>query len=486
MITTSLLSPNSKISFEKNCLNSPINSPSFKEKFKAKYRYYIAILCGINMMLIFASRDYAPVFFNLKIFLDEGENNKVLSKIYCISNFFFPIFFGYVTDYIGYHMGLIALHFPLLIGNLFIMMSSLMDPFSMECAMVGRFLFSVGGDALQIILITVVVNYFKRSNQVSFGIGILMSIANLGYSLIKLTQVFEILDIQNNNNKINLFKPSLLGLIFSVFSLILSTFIIIFENYWVNLIKNAQNDINKVNIREINVFERSFLNEREMYPYSFWQSFKKMLTLRVLMVSMMNGMMWGSYYCMVNYNKYFFGVNSQNVLNMQFNQEVLAILLHGTIAFTTIVIVGRYIDRYKQRNFLMMLGCLLNSFSFILFSTAYDNININISNVNTTLLAFFLTMATGSLGLGMGFFSAAVNSSIPFIVKEKNLTIGYGMIFSITNFIQFLLISITPTIAQDQSFSYARNPFWILSCLSLVMAIILEFIERKNGKTAIK
>ena len=461
-----------KVSFEPPMFTS-------KAKFKSKYKFHIAIIAGINIMLIVTSRDLAPIFFNLHMFLNEKIENKELNQVYCITNFFFPLFFGYITDYIGYHMGLLALHFPIILGNLFMVMSTnpaieptIKHSFNMECALVGRILFSVGGESLQIILLTVVVNYFRRSKNLAQGIILCGAISEIGSAFVKLGIIFEIINIKGEQD-IQLFKPSLFCLILSIASLCLSSLIIIFENYWKKLIKDEEGQ------NEAIIDDDSFLNESVIYPYSFWQAFKRILNVKVILVSTMNGMMWGSFFCMINYNKYFFVVNVKNLLEFQLTQEVFCLCLHAFMSFTALLIVGRYINNTKQRNFLMMFGCLLNSFAYILFSNAYENYT---TNVNNNLLVFFYMLGTVSLGMGMGFFSSAIWLAVPFLVKEKNLTIGYGILLSITNIILFFLICMTPEIATHNNFLYGKNPFWLLSCISICLAIVLEFCERNEGK----
>ena len=452
---------------------------SFKDKFKFQYRFHISIIAGINIMFITASRDYAPFFFNIHMFINEKAENKTLNQVYCITNFFFPLFFGYITDYVGYHMGLIALHFPIIFGSFFMLMSTypaiestIIHSFNFECAIVGRILFSVGGESLQIILMTVVMNYFRKSKKFVHGIIICTAISEFGSALVKLGLTLQILQIQKEED-IKLFEPSMYSLIFSLMSLVCSGLIIIFENYWKKLIKQAEG------LHDVIKDDNSFLNERGIYPYSFWQAFKKILNLKVLLVALMNGMMWGSFFCMLNYNKRFFDINFKNILQFQLIQEVFTMCSHAVMCFTILILVARYINNGKQRNFLMMFGCLLNSFAYILYSNAYENIN---TNVNSTLLWFFLILGTISLGMGMGFFSSALLCSVPFLVKEKNLTIGYGIVLSVTNFFKFLLISLTPSMTTHDNFLYGKNPFWLLSCLSILLAIVLEFCERKEGK----
>lgn len=457
-----------KIDHFKPTLLSP--QTTLKECFKSRYKFKIAIFAGINLFLLFASRDLASIFFTLNLFFAQNEENKILTQIYLIPNIFFPLLFGYITDYAGYHFGLLALHLPIILGNFFILMSTNEKPFNLECAIVGRFLYSIGGESLQIILLTIVVNYFRKEQRTSFGLIICLSISYFGFSMVNLSVIIGLLRIDDQNN-VALKKPAILALISAFLSFLTSISIVLFEKYWDKILsKTSQYDLELKN-------QPSFLNEAEIYPYSFWQAFQKVLTCRILLVCLMNGLMWGSFFCMINYNKYFFNMKEMNIIELQLNLEVYSIGLYILIAISCYFFIGNYIDNYKQRNFFMMFGCLLNAFSYIIFSITYKNY---IPETNVTLIAFFVIIGSVTLSIGMGAFIAAVNSAIPFLVKEKNLTIGFGIMYSIMNLFKFLLISITPSIANGNNYFWGKNPFWIFCCFSVVLAVILEFIERNN------
>ena len=451
----------------------------YRECIKTKYKLHIALLAGLNFMFICASRDMAPIFFNLHIYFQTKKEFNVLTQIYCIANFFFPLFFGYITDYIGYKIGLMALHLPIILGSLFFLMATVDHPFNLECVIVGRLLFSIGGESLQIILLTVVVGYFKRSNQISYGLNVCLSMNYLGYALIKLCLVFEILAI-TNKDLILLFRPSLYGLFFGILSFLCSGLILFLEKFWNNQIRNKIRLYEKEEL--INLEEKDqtslFILEKIIYPYSFWQAFKKVLSFRLILVSLINGLMIGSFYCIITYNRYFFDVKLSNLLQFQINQEVFSLLLYALISFTIMVLVGGYIDKTKQRNFLMMLGGILCCFSCILFSNTYENLK---DELNIAIMSFCIFLASLSFGLGMGFSLGALYASIPCLVKEENLTMGFGVFYSIGNAVKFLLIFLNPSIANSECF-FGKNPFWFLTGLTVLLAIILEFYERRELK----
>ena len=125
-----------------------------------------------------------------------------------------------------------------------------------------------------------------------------------------------------------------------------------------------------------------------------------------------------------------------------------------------------------------MIGCLLNSFSYVVWSELYQNYD-----ANSFLLNFFFIIAATTLGIGMGLFSTAAYSSIPMMINEKNLTICFGIVSSITNLLLFALISLTPpTIVKERNFLFGKNPYWIFCCFSIFLAIGLEVHERKIKK----
>lgn len=458
-----------------------------KENFKIKFKYHIAIYLGVNIMLVYISRDLPETFFNLSVFLKEHYDDKTLSLVYLFPNFVFPLFFGYITDYIGYHFGLIALHIPLILGNLFTMMSTFVNPeqpFSMETAIVGRLLFSFGGESLHIIFLSIIVSYFRKSMLVSFGLIICLSVGYVGFAISRMINIIEITQIPGSQlDEIPLFKISLIAFIFTIISLLWAGSLILFENYWKKIMRKESNQLySEEELRE-NV---SFLNDKEIYPYSFWQSFQNMLNIKMILIALMHAMIWGSFSCMMNYTKYFFETSNINIIELQKSIEISKVINSTHIGLTMLLLVRNHIDKFKQKNFYMVLGCLLNSFAYIVFSNVYSSY---LKQTSITLLNFLTVIASIALGFGMGFFTAGVYSSIPMCVNEKNTTIGFGFVYSLTNVFKFFLLDITPSFAQGnhlQSFLLGKNPFWLLSCICIIMAVVLEIIEKKESLKAIR
>ena len=482
MLSQTLLNSSSKqnslYSYEKHnfaLLHAKISSkkaltPSLKLKFKAKYKYHIAILAGLNILFVMASRDCAISFFHTQRYL-KGQHLHILDQLYYITNFFIPLFVGYITDYIGYHLGLIALHFPTIIGSLFIMISTFHDEdFNLETAMVGRLLFSFGGESLQIILYTVVVNYFRQSTFISYGLIITLSVVFLGYAVFKMFLMIEINRFKDEL-VIPLWEPALYSLIFICISLVLSSIIIIFEKYWKKFVKNS----NLLEIEEIS--DKNFLNEQEIYPYSFWQAFQNILNVPIFLMALMNGMVWGSIFSMTNYNTVFFLINHSGSLNEIYNYqmatEFFSLVLYFFMFLTALFLIRRQFDHTKNKNFIIMLGCLLNIFSYTVFSVFYQNDQGNIA-----LLYWFYFLGLINLGVGMGFFTSAVYASLPHFTSDKNLTICFGFVFSITNIILFGLLFCLPSVVSHHLAFYGSNPFWVLCCFSFILALIMEGYER--------
>lgn len=453
-----------------------------KENFKMRFKYHIAIYLGFNIMMVYVSRDLPETFFNISLFLKNSQDDKTLSLVYLFPNFIFPLFFGYITDYIGYHFGLIALHIPLILGTLFAMMSTFVnqeESFSLETAIVGRLLFSFGGESLHITFLSIIVSYFKKSMLVSFGLIICLSIGYIGFAVPRIISIIQLTQIVSSEpNEIPLFKVSLIGLIFTIISLIWAGSLIFFENYWKKIMRKESNQLySEEELRE-NI---SFLNDKEIYPYSFWQSFQNMLNVKMILVSLMHAMMWGSFSCMMIYTKYFFEVSNINIIELQQNTELSKAITSVHISLTMLLLVRNNIDKFKQKNFYMVLGCLLNSFAYIVFSNVYSSYT---DETSISLLYFLTVLASLALGFGMGFFTAGVYSSIPMCVNEKNTTIGFGFVYSLTNVFKFFLLDITPSFAQSnhfQSFFLGKNPYWMFSSICIIMTVVLEIIEKKES-----
>lgn len=449
-------------------------SSNIKQKFKDKYKIPISVLSGLAILFLMASRDCAPMFIQLEMSLKNQDNYKILNQVYTICNSFLPLFAGYITDYIGYHMCLIFLHLPSLLGNLFVLISVFQDTFNLECAVVGRILFAFGGESLQIILMTIVANYYRKSGQIAYGIVSTLSVVFLGYAAYKFV-IFVIMEKANENSFLPVKESAVVGLVFNGISFIISIFIVFLERKWQKTVKSSSNLVNFDEYKD-----RSFLDTREIYPFSFWQSFKNILTFRILTISIVNGLVWGSFFCMINYKSFMMEINPRNIKGIVRDEALFAFWVYMFMSMTSFLAVARYLDETKQKNILIMIGCLLNSFSYIIWSIFYQNYN----EINFTLIFLcYYSIGVCSLGVGMGFFSPTIYSSIPMMINEKNITICFGIVSSVTNLLLFVLVTITPsTIAKEKNFLYGKNPFWLLSCFCIVLVIAVEFHERRIRK----
>jgi len=347
------------------------------------------------------------------------------------------------------------------------------DKFSVETAVVGRILFAVGGESLQVILLTVVINYFRKSKVMCHGIITTISVVYLGYAVFKLllfSQIFKI-DNVSPSNETPMVGPAVFGLIFNGVSFLFSILLVIFENSWQKMIKMESSLLDFPSRND------SFLNERQIYPFSFWQSLKNVLTFPILITSFMQAIIAGSFYSIVSYNRYFFQLDPEiSEINM-IGQSCFSSVIYFFMAMTGFFMVGKYLDKNNQKNFLMILGCLLNSFSYLLFTNFYLNFQ---AQMNLLFTIYYL--GTISLGVGMGLFSSAIYASIPMLINSKNITICLGLLFSITNMVLLCFVCLAPTMTTRESFFMGKNPFWMFCLFGILLAVALELYERRNKK----
>lgn len=457
------------LTLNKNNSNCNADSPSLKRQFKDKYKYFVSFLGGINILLIIMSRDCSLMFFQLEMYLQKQKNSQILGQVYCICNCFFPILVGYITDYIGYHMGLIALYIPMLVGSLITVFSVMWDQFSLEAAVVGRILFAVGGESVQMIMFTIVVNYFRKSQAMGHGIIITLSTIYLGYGIFKavlFTLMFQL--PQPGEGATPMVGPALLSLVLNVISFLLVAVFVSFENSWTKFIRSD---------RSLLAFEqKSFINQRRLYPFSFWQSLKIVLTFPILNTCVINAFMGGSFSAIVSYNRYFFQLNMESNGFNFIGQNFFSSVIYLIMSFTCIFCIGRFLDKHKNYiNFMLMMGSLLSTLSYMLFANFYINFQ-----GSSTVLFFVYYLASLNLGVALAVFTAAIYTSIPFLVKKQNITICLGLLFSSASLTLLGLGSLAPNSEAAQTFLTGRTPFWIFGFVSLAFCIMLEFYERKN------
>ena len=467
--------PKTNLTLNNDNSNSLINSDSLKRQFKDKYKYLVSFLGGINILLIMMSRDCALMFFQLEMYLQNEKNSQILSQVYCICNCFFPILVGYITDYIGYHMGVIALYIPMLLGSLITLFSVMWHQFSLEAAVVGRILFAVGGESVQVIIFTIVVNYFRKSKAMGHGIIVTLSTIYLGYGIFKAVLFTLMFKIPQPGEGVStpMVGPAILSLVLNVISFLLVTLFVIFENYWTKFIKKE---------KPLETFkQKSFINQRKLYPFSFWQSLKIVLTFPILNTCVINAFIGGSFSAIVSYNRYFFQLNMEasgfNFIGQNFFSSVIYLIM----SFTCFFCIGKFLDKHKNYiNFMLMMGSLLSTLSYMLFANFYVNFL-----GSSTVVFFVYYLASTILGVALAIFTAAIFTSIPSLVHKQNITICLGLLFSSVNFTLLGLVSLAPNSAAAQTFLTGRTPFWIFCCVSLILCVMLEFHERKNKKKVV-
>ena len=450
---------------KKKSRNFNISAEHFKEIFKAKYKFHISIVTGICLMLIIISRSFSFLFLDIHRTHHSEQKNQILREFYNISNIFFPICFGFITDYIGYQFVLIGLHVPLILANMFLLVSSKQssghEDFSLEFAIVGRILFCLCGEALEIILFGVVMNYFRKSNRISFGLIICFAISNIGLIVVNIMDIFQLYFTYNFSTII----PTQIGLLSSILSFFICIFMVIFEHYWMKFLRL------KKNIKD----KESFVSQS--MPYSFWKTLKLCLNAKTVILSVINGLMGACWQSIVYYYKFLYFIDQIDFINYQIIHEAYAIIMAFMMSISAIYFVGNYIDQYKQKNSLIFIGCLLCSYSYIIFSIFYQYITLD---GNDLLMHTYLISGYTSLGIGMGIYYSAFVASIPTHFNERFINIGFGIVCSIKNLCEVIILQFTPNIADKTNIMYGTNPFMMLCYICCLMVIVLEFYEKKN------
>ena len=101
----------------------------------------------------------------------------LLYSVYSFPNFILPLFGGYLIDFMGIRIGIALFSFLILLGQCVFALA--VDLRNYPLALVGRFIFGLGGESLSVTQSALIFSWFLGKN-VSLIFGINISVARLG------------------------------------------------------------------------------------------------------------------------------------------------------------------------------------------------------------------------------------------------------------------------------------------------------------------
>ena len=415
---------------------------------KSPLRWLILILCCISTFGDYYCFDNpGAVHDHLESQFDFlGKNFEyyynLLYSIYSIVNIFIPFIGGNLIKIYGNKNMFLVFAIIIVIGQLIVYLGCKYN--SIYTMLIGRVIFGLGGDNLNVSQMTCVVEWFYKA-ETSFPMGLTLTISRIGSffnDVLSPRLAGEDRDINGKLNATNAFRW---GFYFSVFSLINVIIMYILD---INKTKALQSEIilNNNNI-EVNKEE----NNNNMITLI------KRLNLMFWIISLLILLNYG---CLMPFNYMAVGYFTK-IHNITKNIAGLLMGMPFIMGAFFVPILGFLVDKWGFRAELVFSSGFFLIIAFILF------------NLMKPYFPLIL------LGFGYSIFACVLWPSISIAVKDKDLA-GFG--YGVASGLQNVSMSINPMIIAQilvkyQSYLYCLIFLMIVSCVSILLSGYLYYIN---------
>ena len=366
-------------------------------------------------------------------------------EYYSIVNIFIPFFGGTLIKLFGNKNMFIAFGIVIVIGQFIVYLGCKNN--SIYTMFIGRIIFGLGGENLNVSQMACVVEWFYKSEN-SLPMGLTLTISRVGsFANDVLSPIFagEKKDMNGHLNATNAFK---LGLYFSVFSIINILIMYILDNL-------KSNEINKNIISLNNEVENAEINKRNNSSIIF---LIKQLSLIFWILSILILLDYG---CLMPFNYMAVGFFTKNFSI----SKTLAGTLMGTpflVGAILVPLLGAFVDKYGYRAEMVLSSGFFLLFSFILF---------------IFMKPYFPLML---LGFGYSIFACVLWPAISITIKDKNIV---GFSYGVATCLQNISMSINPMIIAQilvkyKSYYYCLIFLCIISIITISLSIYLYYINK--------
>ncbi|EGR31964.1 major facilitator superfamily protein, putative, partial [Ichthyophthirius multifiliis] len=428
---------------KKKCQNNSIQYQLFfnlnKQKFADYYIMDIPALIKSQIEEVFSpiyGKEETQIYYSF------------LYSVYSIPNIILPLFGGILCDQLGYRKMTLVFLFFITLGQIFITYGVIKK--SIFIMIFGRFIFGIGGESLNISINSLIVNWFQGS-ELSFA-------QALNLSFIRSASVLNTF----MTPRIAEYKSMDQCFIFGIFICFLSFFssiLLVYIDY--NLNRNnfeEQKEKKKYN-QDLSIWENIFLFSKKFqrtckkFNLLFW-------ALSILTVFL--------YVEVITFNTFSSSILIELWLpqdnTLEKNQELAGEMMSIPYLMASFLfpLFGFICDKYGQRINLLIVASLLCLTSFIIFPILYPVISLSI------------------LGLSYAMFGAVIWPTISYIIPQKRLGIGYGVMNSIQNFgtgIMPLVIAFIEINGNSMSVIFT---FISISIISVYLSIVVQRIDSRQ------
>ena len=418
-------------------------------KEKSPLRWLILILCCISTFgdyycfdNVGAVHDHLESQFH---FL--GENFEyyynLLYSIYSIVNIFIPFLGGTLIKKYGNKNMFIAFGIVIVLGQFIVYFGCKNN--SIYLMLLGRVIFGLGGENLNVSQMACVVEWFYKS-QNSFPMGLTLTISRVGsFANDVLSPIFagEKKDKNGLLNATNAFKW---GFYFSIFSIINIILLYILDYFKTKQLKNN-------NIISLN----NEIGNREISNNNI-NSLIKNLNLIFWILSILIMLTYG---CLMPFNYMAVGFFTKN---FKISKNLAGTLMGTPFLMGAIFVplLGVLVDKYGYRTEMVLSSGFFLLISFISF---------------TYMTPYFPLIL---LGFGYSFFACVLWPAISIAAKEKELA---GFAYGVATGLQNISMSINPIIIANilvkyKSYHYCLIFLGAISTITIILSCYLYYINK--------
>jgi MFS family permease len=419
-------------------------------KEKSPLRWIILILCCISTFGDYYCFDnVGAVHDHLESQFHFLGNNfeyyyNLLYSIYSIVNIFIPFIGGALIKKYGNNNMFIVFGIVIALGQFIVYFGCKNN--SIYLMLLGRVIFGLGGENLNVSQMTCVVEWFYKSEN-SFPMGLTLTISRLGsFANDVLSPIFagEERDTNGYLNAQNAFKW---GFYFTIFSIINIIILFILDYYKTKELTNNISLNNEVANQEMNINDNNnFIYLMKKLNLIFW-----ILSILIML----------TYGCLMPFNYMAVGFFTKN-FNISKN---LAGTLMGTpflMGAIFVPVFGVFVDKYGYRPEMVLSSGFFLLFAFTLF---------------TILNPYFPLML---LGFGYSIFACVLWPALSIAVIDKELAgFGYGVATGLQN----ISMSINPMIIANilvkyKSYYYCLIFLGGMSIVTIILSGYLFYINK--------
>ena len=415
---------------------------------KSPLRWLILILCCISTFGDYYCFDNpGAVHDHLESQFDFlGKNFEyyynLLYSIYSIVNIFIPFIGGNLIKVYGNKNMFLVFAIIIVIGQLIVYLGCKNN--SIYTMLIGRVIFGLGGDNLNVSQMTCVVEWFYKSES-SFPMGLTLTISRIGSFFNDVLSPLLAGEQRDENGKLNATNAFKWGFYFSIFSLINVLIMYILDNYKTKALQNELILNNNAEEKNKDGNNNNMISLIKRLNLMFW-----IISLLILL----------NYGCLMPFNYMAVGFFTKTH-NITKNIAGLLMGMPFIMGAFFVPILGYLVDKWGFRVELVFSSGFFLITSFILF------------NLMKPYFPLIL------LGFGYSIFACVLWPSISIALEDKNLA-GFG--YGVSSGMQNVSMSINPMIiakilVKYKSYFYCLIFLMIISFVSVLISGYLYFIN---------